>query len=183
MGHLAAFALLSLTASAFGDLTRRQSPNNPDAIEVYLNRMCSPEFTVTPGAVVPPCISVRNIQGQCEPKVNSSSELLAHARCLCDPPSSFFSDWAGCQQCLFAHGGRSQANLDTFNTVVQSASAALCTGTPTADFAALYASAGGRVTPVTTGGTVSSDRFPSQTAVSLYFTPPGPQGPGPTSSK
>ena len=54
---------------------------------------------------------------------------------------------------------------------------ALCTGTPTADFADLFSSASDAVAPTGTD-TLTTDLYPSQTAISLYYTPTGKQGPG-----
>lgn len=90
---------------------------------------------------------------------------------------SYFSDWIGCLNCDFVHGGRSPAVTSAFHTILSSASNELCTGTPTASFQDIFQSlqynvaANGTATEVT-------DLFPSRTDVSLYFTPTGVQGPG-----
>lgn len=66
-----------------------------------------------------------------------------------------------------------------FLGIISTVSNQLCTGTPTASFPALFASV-----QATAGaeeaaqGVTASDRFPSQTAVSLYYTATGSQGPG-----
>lgn len=54
----------------------------------------------------------------------------------------------------------------------------LCTGTPTADFAVIFSNVADTAAPTATGATVLSDKFPSQSAVSLYYTAVGSQGPG-----
>lgn len=75
------------------------------------------------------------------------------------------------------HGGRSEQEVDTFNSILTSASQQLCTGTPTASFAAIFSSltdAGIQGT----GATAMSDQAPSNTAISLYFTASGSQGVG-----
>ena len=76
------------------------------------------------------------------------------------------------------HGGRSPQIVSAFNTIITSASHALCTGTPTASFAAIFSSiseVNGEAQGTQTG---VSDQFPGQTAVSLYYTVSGSQGPG-----
>jgi hypothetical protein len=90
---------------------------------------------------------------------------------------SFFEDWIGCLDCDYVHGGRSEQIVSAFNTIITSASHALCTGTPTADFAALFSSASDGVAPSGTNTGVT-DLYPSQTAISLYYTPSGKQGVG-----
>lgn len=77
------------------------------------------------------------------------------------------------------HGGRTQQEVGTFENILDAVESQLCTGTPTADFADLFASVSADGTGVQgTGATVKSDQFPSETAVSLYFTASGSQGPG-----
>lgn len=90
---------------------------------------------------------------------------------------SFFSDWVGCLNCDFVHGGRSEQIVESFLAIITSASNLLCTGTPTATFAAIFSSLSD-VGISATGATVLSDQFPSNTAISLYFTPTGIQGAG-----
>jgi hypothetical protein len=164
-------SLLSLVQST---LLERQTASQTD----YINSVCSPNVTVTPGVTLPPCISINNIQGQCAPNGTAPLDYLASAECICNPPSTFFADWQGCQNCLFVHGARSQQDKDTYSVVISSVSQALCTGTPTADFAALFSTIAGQVSRVTTGASISSDQYPSQTAVSFYYTASGTQGPG-----
>ena len=65
-----------------------------------------------------------------------------------------------------------------YSSIISSASNLLCTGTPTADFAAIFSSVAATVAPATTGATILSDQFLSQSAVSLYYTATGSQGPG-----
>lgn len=89
----------------------------------------------------------------------------------------FFSNWLGCLNCDYVHGGRSPAEVSAFNTIITSASNQLCTGTPTAGFAAIFNSlGGGDVAPGT--ATRLTDLYPSETAVSLYYTASGKQGIG-----
>ena len=78
---------------------------------------------------------------------------------------------------LTVHGARSQQEVNAFNLIITSASNLLCTGTPTAGFAEIFSSLSEGTSSVS-GATVMSDMYPSQTAISLYFTPTGSQGPG-----
>lgn len=75
------------------------------------------------------------------------------------------------------HGGRSPAVVSAFNTIITSASNQLCTGTPTAQFASIFNSLGGGDVAEGTA-TQLTDLYPSETAVSLYYTASGSQGVG-----
>ncbi|KAG8427735.1 hypothetical protein J3459_006424 [Metarhizium acridum] len=96
-------------------------------------KVCYPE--VNGSGVVPPCISISNIESACQPNGTEPVDFNAHAQCMHS------------HGCLFGHFSSVQTNA--------------------------------RDAPfVTTGDTVSSDKFPSKTDVSLYYTATGPQGPG-----
>jgi hypothetical protein len=97
---------------------------------------------------------------------------------MCNPPSSYFADWVACRECLYVHGGLTQLQLNQYQAVISAASQSLCTGTPTAVFQSIFVAVGSAGASVTSGSTVTSDQFPSQTAVSLYYTASGSQGPG-----
>ena len=149
----------------------------------YLDSVCSPNVTDTSGTL-PPCISVINIQGQCAPNNTDALGYEAMAQCLCNEPSTFFSDWIGCRECLEFHGGLTGQDLARYSIVIESVSNAICTGTPTAQFADYFTSIDGAVAISYSGtDTVTSDQAPSQTAVSLYYTAPGAQGPGSITGK
>ncbi|KAF2434309.1 hypothetical protein EJ08DRAFT_572158, partial [Tothia fuscella] len=127
---------------------------------------------------LPPCISVRNIQQACESNGTLPIHYLAHAQCMCSPPSSFFADWQGCRNCIEAHGGLSQRDLARYSVVISSASNALCTGTPTAAFDKVFESVDAKVPAATSGATIMSDRLPGRTDVAFYYTASGSQGVG-----
>ena len=169
--------LLSATQASFVDnLFARQAttPSN----DGYLDSVCSPNVTDTSGTL-PPCISVINIQGQCAPNDTNALGYEAMSQCLCNAPSTFFADWLGCRDCLEFHGGLTGQDLARYSVVIVSVSDAICTGTPTAQFADYFTSIDGAVAISYSGtATVTSDQAPSDTAVSLYYTAPGPQGPG-----
>lgn len=128
--------------------------------------------------IVPPCISINEMEMECHPNGTDKLDFLRHAQCVCE--GSFFQDWFGCQNCLYAHGLRSERDLNYWSNVAEVVSTELCTGTPTADFPVLFNSVikdPSRVPYPTTGATDSSDYWPSLTAVSLYYTPTVTQGP------
>lgn len=71
----------------------------------------------------------------------------------------------GCNNCVEVHGGIE--NLDWYDpSLINDASSSFCTGTPTADFLDIF----GAVVTTVSAGTTASDLFPSNTAVSDYFT-------------
>lgn len=141
----------------------------------YLTSVCSPNITADTNPI-PPCIEIQAIQEGCIPNGTSSLDLIAHAECMCN--GGFFSNWIGCLNCEYVHGGRSPQLTSAFHTIITSASNQLCTGTPTASFAAIFNSIENSVAPGDATATGLSDQFPSQTAVSLYYTASGPQGLG-----
>ncbi|KAK6597117.1 hypothetical protein H4I95_09388 [Botrytis cinerea] len=103
---------------------------------------------ITSGTI-PPCIEVITIQSACTPNGTTPLDYLAHA----------------------------QSVVSAFNTIITSASNQLCTGTPTASFAAIFNSLGGGDVAEGTA-TQLTDLYPSETAVSLYYTASGNQGVG-----
>jgi hypothetical protein len=147
--------------------TRQDNP-----VQEYLNSVCFPD-TIYP--VVPPCQEIANIENACKPNGTSSLYLQAHAQCMCH--GSFFTDWIGCLNCNYVHGARSEQDADAYKRIITSASHALCTGTPTASFGAIFSSVNNNGI-VGVGSTDMSDQYPSETAIDLYYTPTGVQGPG-----
>jgi hypothetical protein len=162
--HFSIPIITSLLSSSLASkaLFARQSTNTE---EQYLSEVCFPN-TTNP---IPPCQEIINIQEACTPNGTAPLDLLAHAECMC---GGSFSDWIGCLNCDYIHGARSPQEVDTFDTIISSASQILCTGTPTANFTAIFNS----LTDLGvqgTGATGMEDQFPSNTAVSLYFTASG----------
>ncbi|KAK1979152.1 hypothetical protein LZ30DRAFT_690879 [Colletotrichum cereale] len=140
----------------------------------YQDAVCKP--ATSSGSQVPPCVEIENIEVACKPNGTEPIHLEAHAQCMCG--GSFFAEKLACERCLFVHGLRSEQNLAYYRGILSSASNALCTGTPTAEFSAVYSNIAAAATPVTTGATAKSDQAPSNTAISLYYTASGAQGPG-----
>src|ERR1700760_10089 len=170
--------LASILLTANGSLFGRQAATTSAPSQGYLNSVCSPNITMTPGGTIPPCESIVNIETQCQPNGTTPLDYLAHAECMCSPPSTYFADWIACRQCLYLHGGLTQQGLNQFSAIISAASHSLCTGTPTAVFQSIFPSVQSAGASVTSGSTMFSDQFPSQTAVSLYYTASGKQGPG-----
>lgn len=155
--------------SIYGGLVSRQSSSE----ETYIDSVCQPNTTDP----VPPCQAIITIEEQCQPNGTSSLDYIAHQECMCG--GGFFSNWNGCQQCQYVHGARSEAVVEAFESIISSASVSLCTGTPTASFAAIFSSIADSAPQVASGAaTTVSDQYPSDAAVSLYYTASGPQGAG-----
>jgi hypothetical protein len=151
-------------------LLARQTNTEQD----YLNSVCLPNVTTTP---IPPCQQIANIESACQPNGTAPLDYLAHTQCMCG--GGYFPNWFGCLNCEYIHGGRTQAQSIAFSQILTSASNMLCTGTPTASFAAIFSSLSDTHPVVaSTAGTGTTDLYPSQTAVSLYYTASGPQGEG-----
>lgn len=149
------------------------SPRQNDAEVSYIDSVCLPNIT----SPLPPCQEIINIESACEPSGTTALDYLAHQECMCG--GSFFSDWNGCLNCQYVHGSRSEAEAEAFSSILSTVSMELCTGTPTASFAALFASVTNTAPQQASGAaTVLSDQYPSQSAVSLYYTASASQGPG-----
>ncbi|TEA20523.1 hypothetical protein C8034_v001756 [Colletotrichum sidae] len=163
-------ALLPSAALAFSTphnlLGSRQKSNDPPP-----DAVCRPDVS---GGQLPPCVQVENIEIACAPNGTESIYLEAHAQCMCG--GSFFAEKLGCERCLRSHGLRSERDFAFYSGILASASNALCSGTPTAAFATVYSNIEAAATPVTTGATARSTV--TNTAISVYYTPSGPQGPG-----
>lgn len=150
-------------------LSLRQINN---AEEAYLSSVCAP-----PSVADAPCQVINNIESACQPNGTSTLAYLAHQECMCD--GGFFSNWSGCLNCLYVHGGRSKAQSIVYSKLLTSASNSLCTGTPTVKFADIFASLTNSLPNApSTAGIGSTDSFPGMTEVSLYYTASGSQGPG-----
>ncbi|KAI1142483.1 hypothetical protein F5Y05DRAFT_227882 [Hypoxylon sp. FL0543] len=165
------FQILSLAAQ----LLLGAVADDPNAENNYIASMCTlplaPDHTEDP-----PCLDVRYIRIACEPNGTTPLALDAHAQCMCH--GSYFAEYMGCVACVLYHGRISEQNYAYTSELLSSASDRLCTGTPTAPFATLLSSVQDSATPPTTGDTAKVDHKSGDPAVSLYYTPSGPQGPG-----
>jgi hypothetical protein len=142
----------------------------------YTDTVCKPA-TLHEGDTVPPCVEIGIIEMLCSPNGTQPLDYAAHQQCMCH--GSYFSEWPFCQQCLYFHGLRSQRDLAQYESILTVASSSFCgAATPTDSFASYFATVEATAVVPTTGSTVSSDQAVSQTAVSLYFTASGSQGPG-----
>ncbi|KAF1344551.1 hypothetical protein BDV97DRAFT_361936 [Delphinella strobiligena] len=174
------FAALMATAGAsslagstkntfYSQLFARQETSE----ESYIASVCTPNTT----SPIPPCQEIINIEEQCQPNGTTTVDFVAHQECMCG--GSFFSEWNGCQNCQYVHGARSEAVLEAFESIISTVSNLLCTGTPTASFAAIFSSVSeGAPQAISGAATTLSDQYPSDAAVSLYYTAIGSQGAG-----
>ncbi|UNI20586.1 hypothetical protein JDV02_006658 [Purpureocillium takamizusanense] len=169
--------VLPTATSASRHIVRQADSKGGDPIDDSKTKVCYPVVT---SGTIPPCIEIATIESACQPNGTDAADYQAHAQCMCK--GSFFADWKGCQNCLRVHGLRSERDNNYWNGVISVASNALCSGTPTAVFSDLFASAGSNTEAAplaTSGDTKSSDQFPGKTEVGLYYTATAPQGPGP----
>lgn len=142
----------------------------------YVDTVCKPAIK-SPSDTIPPCTEIQTIEMLCVANGTSPLYLEAHQQCMCN--GSYFTEWPACQSCLFLHGLRSERDLAQYASILTAASSSFCdVPTPTASFAAVFSQVQAEVPVPTTGDTISSDKAPSQTPVSLYWTATGPQGPG-----
>ncbi len=144
----------------------------------YIDTVCKPA-PEHPTDLIPPCSEIENIETACQPNGTAALYLAAHQECMCG--GSFFVEWSACLACQTLHRGCARRVMPpSSGGCSRRASSAFCgTATPTAVWASIFASQEAAATPLSTGDTVSSDHAPSQTAISLYYTPSGSQGPGP----
>lgn len=164
-------ALLLLTT-----LLRLAAGHSPLFARDYVDTVCKPA-TKNPADTVPPCVEIETIETLCVPNGTEPIYLIAHQECMCG--GSYFAEWPACQNCLFYHGLRTEREVAQYDGILSAASSSFCgAATPSATFAAVFSAIQSTFPVPTTGGTVSSDRAPSQTAVSLYYTASGSQGPG-----
>ncbi|KAJ9630434.1 hypothetical protein H2203_000955 [Taxawa tesnikishii (nom. ined.)] len=177
--NILSFALAATaTATSLADRTEGTHygvllPRQDSFEEAYIAQMCTPNST----SPVPPCQAIIDIEEACQPNGTAPLDYLAHQQCMCN--GGFFSNWNGCLNCQYVHGSRSEAVVQAFESIISSASVQLCTGTPTASFAAIFSAVSEAAPQTATGAaTVTSDRYPGNSAVSLYYTATGPQGAG-----
>lgn len=168
--NIALAALATTVAALEYPILGRQN----DATEEYIQEVCYPNTT----SPVPPCQAIINIESACQPNGTTPLAYEAHQQCMCN--GGYFPNWSGCLNCEYVHGTRSEAVREAFENIISSASSSFCgAATPSAVFAS-YFSAVSDASPQTATGaaTTVSDQYPSQTAVSLYYTASGNQGPG-----
>lgn len=142
----------------------------------YQDTVCKPP-TQHLGDTIPPCVEIETIETTCTPNGTGPIFLAAHQQCMCR--GSYFGDWPACLSCLFLHGFRTERDVGHWLGVLSAASASFCgAATPTAEFSDVFANIQATAATVLTGATVGSDSAASETAVSLYYTASGRQGPG-----
>ncbi|THY25079.1 hypothetical protein D6D01_05198 [Aureobasidium pullulans] len=168
-----ALATLATVVAASEQLNPILDSRQTDNTEEYIQEVCFPNTT----SPVPPCQAILNIESACLPNGTSTLAYEAHQQCMCN--GGYFPNWRGCLNCQYVHGTRSEAVAEAFDNILSSASQQFCTGTPTAVFADYFSALSDSSPQTATGvATTTSDQFPSQSAVSLYYTASGNQGPG-----
>ncbi|KAI5198605.1 hypothetical protein E4T39_06713 [Aureobasidium subglaciale] len=166
---LALATLATVVAASDLPLLTRQTDNT----EEYIQEVCFPNTT----SPIPPCQQIINIESACQPNGTAPLDYSAHQQCMCN--GGYFPNWSGCLNCEYVHGTRSEAVAQANEAIISSASSAFCTGTPTAVFASYFSSISDESPQTATGAaTTLSDQYPSQSAVSLYYTASGNQGVG-----
>ncbi|THX06463.1 hypothetical protein D6D13_06499 [Aureobasidium pullulans] len=166
-------ATLATAVAASEQLNPILNSRQTDNTEEYIQEVCFPNTT----SPVPPCQAILNIESACLPNGTSTLAYEAHQQCMCN--GGYFPNWRGCLNCQYVHGTRSEAIAEAFDNILSSASQQFCTGTPTAVFADYFSALSDSSPQTATGAaTTTSDQFPSQSAVSLYYTASGNQGPG-----
>ncbi|KAI4717920.1 hypothetical protein E4T48_05841 [Aureobasidium sp. EXF-10727] len=167
--NIALAALATAAAASEHPLLTRQTDNTAD----YTREVCFPNTT----SPVPPCQAIINIESACQPNGTSPLAYQAHQQCMCN--GGYFPNWSGCLNCNYVHGLRSEAVAKANENIISSASSQFCgAATPTAVFASYFAAVSDASPQTASGATTVSDQFPSQSAVSLYYTATGNQGPG-----
>jgi len=127
----------------------------------YLDNVCFVNIEV---ATNTPCSAFQHLSFECQANGTAPIDLLAEQECICGS-DSYFDMLLACNACMKVHGGIE--NEDFFDTsIVSSASAAFCTGTPVTEFNVLLDDMIATAVVATVTGT---DLFPSETAVSLYY--------------
>ncbi|KAK1246761.1 hypothetical protein MKX08_000563 [Trichoderma sp. CBMAI-0020] len=105
-----------------------------------------------------PCVEVIFRDNTCHFEVNEPNYAKAHEECHCR--GTTFAAWLECQKCLLEHGFHGE-NDEYWSKILNAASKALCTGTPTAAAVSSLSTPAeaGTVTPTPT----SSDGSPVET--------------------
>jgi hypothetical protein len=115
-----------------------------------------------------PCEQVMYLERACFANGTAEVDLLAEQQCLCG--GNYFEASRGCQECFYAHGFVDAGNsLDKALSKLTSASSAECSATSiTMRYAELIPDT--LVSADDDVATLASDRFPSDTAISNYWT-------------
>lgn len=166
-----------------GGLYRREFDEETD---LYLQEMCLPSvaefaYNVDPTVdnFIPslhdspfPCEQQVYILNTCVANDTTAIDYLAEQQCICG--SNFRETIQGCGACYSAHGLTS--DMEKSNELVSSMWSAECSARPTQAFQEILYSIAYRIeltasTPQSeTTTTLENDQFPSQTAVSNYWT-------------
>ncbi|KFY07182.1 hypothetical protein V492_07378 [Pseudogymnoascus sp. VKM F-4246] len=164
-----AVALLASLALSLTDLEQ----------DLYLGNLCYPNLLDDNGRVPDnlvgifskspfPCEQMMYLERACRANGTAEVDFLAEQQCLCG--GNFFDASRGCLECTYAHGFfDAEYPLDKALSKLTSASSAECSATPVAmNYAERVP---GTLKSATDDvATLTSDRFPSDTAISNYWT-------------
>jgi len=136
----------------------------------YLGAMCLPTITGTSAegddSNPTPCEAYFEIDFICRPNGTDAIDYIAQQECLCGSGSDYFNMLTACSDCMKAHGGVEIEDwIDP--SIVSSASASFCKGTPTTDFDDLF---GNMLNTAVIAVVTGTDISPNNTAISVYFT-------------
>ncbi|KFX95755.1 hypothetical protein O988_05659 [Pseudogymnoascus sp. VKM F-3808] len=145
----------------------------------YLKDMCYPiiwanngQTTEDPFALMSkspfPCEQVVYLATYCFSNGTTEIDFLAEQQCLCG--GNYFEALRGCYDCFYTHGlSDAQNPVDKVLRDLTSASSAECSATPiTIPYTNLYPTEDWRTSSDV--ATLTSDRFPNDTAISNYWT-------------
>lgn len=147
--------------------------------ELYITNLCYPNLLddneLVPDNLVSifakspfPCEQQMYLERACFANGTAEIDFLAEQQCLCS--GNYFEASHGCLECAYAHGYFDVENpLDKALSKLTSASSAECSATPvTMRYAELIP--GTLISANDDVATLTSDRFPSDTAISNYWT-------------
>lgn len=136
--------------------------------EYYLAEMCMGDFENIDSIAnaTLPCEIFSFMEVECDLEYDGPDDLLFQQECMCGAGSTFFDMMFACENCLKVHGGTE--NVDYYDdSALSSVSASFCAATPAIDFADALSTV---IEPLPTATGPGTDQFPSQTAISDYFT-------------
>ena len=165
-------ALVALLPIATATL-RRRIINDPEG--EYLNSMCLPNHTDRSSVVLfnlvdsPfPCEQGLYIEAVCTANGTQEVDFLAEQECLCN--GQYFYAEEGCNNCFYQHGYHKVSQEDSASSL-SSLSAAECTPSPAyqpfRNLIPLIDATSARNEPPIT---LTDDKAPNNTAVSVYWT-------------
>lgn len=158
--------------------------NGDDTNEEYLFQMClsNPSVNETVSDYTQPCqifsqmelecMTIGKLSSTCSNslqiniKTGATDDLEAPKECMCGSGSGYFDMLYACNNCYKVHGGTENSEYYDVSAF-SSASKVFCSATPATIWLDVLATI---LEPLATATSSGTDLFPSQTAVSDYFT-------------